>query len=69
MEPLNTLDMNGSLTMFRMAGLLSGRAKLGVAAGAGLFALALALVGGGVGYMHSGVEATPPQVGRSYNMP
>ena len=45
-----------------MAALLSSKVKVGVAAGAGGLLLVLALLGGVVGWIHSGDETTPPQV-------
>lgn len=45
-----------------MAALLSSKVKMGVAAGAGAILLVLALLGGVVGWIHSGEDTTPPQV-------
>lgn len=45
-----------------MAALLSSKVKMGVAAGAGAILLVLALLGGVVGWIHTGEDTTPPQV-------
>ena len=45
-----------------MAALLSSKVKMGVAAGAGALLLVLALLGGVVGWIHTGEDTTPPQV-------